>query len=46
MRDVAPLTLTPPWRALGNMMLFLASLSIVVPLLLVIATNRDDGGKL
>ena len=39
MRDVAPLTLTPPWRALGNMMLFLASLSIVVPLLLVIATS-------
>ncbi|WP_368416393.1 carbohydrate ABC transporter permease [Falsiroseomonas sp.] len=39
MRDVAPLTLTPPWRALGNMVLFLASLSIVVPLLLVIATS-------
>ena len=39
MRDVAPLTLTPPWRVLGNMVLFLASLSIVVPLLLVIATS-------
>lgn len=39
MRDTAPLTLTPPWRAVGNMVLFLASLSVVVPLLLVIATS-------
>lgn len=39
MREPAPLALTPPWRALGTMVLFVASLSIVVPLLLVIATS-------
>jgi multiple sugar transport system permease protein/sn-glycerol 3-phosphate transport system permease protein len=39
MRDAAPLTLAPPWRAVGTMLLFVASLSIVVPLLLVVATS-------
>jgi multiple sugar transport system permease protein/sn-glycerol 3-phosphate transport system permease protein len=39
MRETAPLTLTSPWRAIGTIALFIASLSILVPLLLVIATS-------
>jgi ABC-type glycerol-3-phosphate transport system permease component len=46
MRETAPLILTPPWRAVGNILLLLASFSIVVPLLLVIATSLKPSSEI